>query len=203
MLVYYDFILQKSAHSCYRHLTEVEEELARTKALLKQLRPQQRNSSISNSQFSPVPGDNLEEENENPPQCPSQDINPPRSAVGSYIGSSHPPPSSFTQEQNVSSTRPRGMSQSPGMHFDNGMGQTTTPQNNHATPNTDTISRSNWSTMLSLESPPTSGNFEWDERGGKVGGQKFVDGMGSLTSDVNGSGYLGICSSFIQKAFQN
>lgn len=49
--------------------------------------------------------------------------------------------------------------------------------------------------MISLETPPTSGSFEWDERSGQPGGQKFVDGMGSLTSDVDGSGYLGIALS--------
>ncbi|UKZ55908.1 hypothetical protein TrVGV298_009732 [Trichoderma virens] len=48
--------------------------------------------------------------------------------------------------------------------------------------------------MNSLESPPISGSFEWDERNGQPGGQKFVDGMGSLTSDVDGSGYLGVAS---------
>lgn len=46
--------------------------------------------------------------------------------------------------------------------------------------------------MTSLERPPASGSFEWDERSGQPGGEKFVDGMGSLTSDTDGSGYLGI-----------
>lgn len=56
--------------------------------------------------------------------------------------------------------------------------------------------------MISLESPPVSGSFEWDERSGQPGGQKFVDGMGSLTSDIDGSGYLGIVSpSYIRLIF--
>jgi transcriptional regulatory protein GAL4 len=59
------------------------------------------------------------------------------------------------------------------------------------TPDTDTLSRPNWSNLLSLESPPTAGDFEWDERSGEPGRGRFVDGMGSLTSDANGSGYLG------------
>lgn len=63
------------------------------------------------------------------------------------------------------------------------------------TPCTDRLSRSNRDIMISLETPPTSGSFEWDERSGQPGGQKFVDGMGSLTSDVDGSGYLGIALS--------
>lgn len=69
------------------------------------------------------------------------------------------------------------------------------PSLNHHSPHslcTDRVSRSNRNIMTSLERPPVSGSFEWDERSGQPGGQKFVDGMGSLTSDINGSGYLGI-----------
>jgi transcriptional regulatory protein GAL4 len=39
---------------------------------------------------------------------------------------------------------------------------------------------------------PTA-NFEWDERSGRPNGGKFVDGMGSLTSESNEGGYLGLC----------
>lgn len=35
---------------------------------------------------------------------------------------------------------------------------------------------------LPLETPPSSGSFEWDERTGKASGDRFVDGMASLTS---------------------
>ncbi|KAK2765123.1 lactose regulatory protein lac9 and GAL4-like protein [Arachnomyces sp. PD_36] len=44
---------------------------------------------------------------------------------------------------------------------------------------------------FSLETPPTSGDFEWDERNGVASGEKFVDGMGSLGGE---SGYLGVAS---------
>lgn len=44
---------------------------------------------------------------------------------------------------------------------------------------------------LSLETPPSSGSFEWDERTGKASGDRFVDGMASLTSRSNEGGYLG------------
>lgn len=47
---------------------------------------------------------------------------------------------------------------------------------------------------LSLEAPPSSGSFEWDERTGKASGDRFVDGMASLTSRSNEGGYLGILS---------
>ncbi|KAL4904290.1 hypothetical protein BDW74DRAFT_178870 [Aspergillus multicolor] len=52
-------------------------------------------------------------------------------------------------------------------------------------------SRSMGTTALSLETPPSSTNFEWDER---AGGDKFVDGMASLTSRSNEGGYLGSAS---------
>ena len=45
---------------------------------------------------------------------------------------------------------------------------------------------------LPLETPPSSGSFEWDERTGKASGDRFVDGMASLTSRSNEGGYLGI-----------
>jgi hypothetical protein len=77
-----------------------------------------------------------------------------------------------------------------------------TSPNNQNTPCTDILSRSHQSIMVSLESPPTSGNFEWDERSDQPGGQRFVDGMGSLTSDIGGSGYLGIASLLTYVLFQ-
>ncbi|KAL3474429.1 fungal-specific transcription factor domain-containing protein [Aspergillus californicus] len=43
---------------------------------------------------------------------------------------------------------------------------------------------------FSLETPPSSSNFEWDERAGTVSGDGFVDGMASLTSRSNEGGYL-------------
>ncbi|KAL3482895.1 fungal-specific transcription factor domain-containing protein [Aspergillus germanicus] len=50
------------------------------------------------------------------------------------------------------------------------------------------------SPAFSLETPPSSRNFEWDERAGATGGDKFVDGMASLTSRSNEGGYLGSAS---------
>lgn len=86
--------------------------------------------------------------------------------------------------------------QPPETEFCAANAQTASPdhQNLH-TPCSNRVSRSNRDIMISLETPPTSGSFEWDERNGQPGGQKFVDGMGSLTSDVDGSGYLGIALS--------
>lgn len=52
---------------------------------------------------------------------------------------------------------------------------------------------------LSLETPPSSGSFEWDERTGKANGDKFVDGMASLTSRSNEGGYLGIIAKYIKE----
>ncbi|KAL1885445.1 hypothetical protein Plec18167_000939 [Paecilomyces lecythidis] len=45
-----------------------------------------------------------------------------------------------------------------------------------------------------LETSPSSGNWEWDERTGSANGDKFVDGMASLTSNANEGGYLGVAS---------
>jgi hypothetical protein len=56
--------------------------------------------------------------------------------------------------------------------------------------------------MTSLERPPASGDFEWDERNDQPGGQKFVDGMASLTSDTDGSGYLGMVLFSYTRLFQ-
>ncbi|KAL4993348.1 fungal-specific transcription factor domain-containing protein [Aspergillus recurvatus] len=46
---------------------------------------------------------------------------------------------------------------------------------------------SNKTTAFSLETPPSSSNFEWDE---SAGGDRFVDGMASLTSRPDEGGYL-------------
>lgn len=53
------------------------------------------------------------------------------------------------------------------------------------------IKRSIGQSNVPLESSPLSGNWEWDERAGRANSNRFVDGMASLTSDPNGSGYLG------------
>jgi hypothetical protein len=45
---------------------------------------------------------------------------------------------------------------------------------------------------LSLETPTSPSNFEWDERNGHPSGEKFVDGMASLTSASHEGGYLGL-----------
>ncbi|KAJ5292303.1 uncharacterized protein N7443_008256 [Penicillium atrosanguineum] len=47
---------------------------------------------------------------------------------------------------------------------------------------------------LSLETPTSPSNFEWDERNGSPSGDKFVDGMASLPSASHKDGYLGVAS---------
>lgn len=49
---------------------------------------------------------------------------------------------------------------------------------------------------LSLENSHSSSNFEWDERNETPNGEKFVDGMASLTSASHEGGYLGWCGNF-------
>ncbi|XHG01701.1 hypothetical protein AWENTII_005070 [Aspergillus wentii] len=82
--------------------------------------------------------------------------------------------------QDVQSTLPRA---SPRPSYD-------TPQNRQSEPDMQSINASG----LSMETPPASGGFEWDERTGKASGDKFVDGMASLTSRSNEGGYLGVAS---------
>ncbi|EAU37638.1 conserved hypothetical protein [Aspergillus terreus NIH2624] len=62
------------------------------------------------------------------------------------------------------------------------------------TDRTSSIPRSVRTPALSLETPPSSSNFEWDERTGAGNGDRFVDGMASLTSKSNEGGYLGSAS---------
>ncbi|KAJ5096398.1 hypothetical protein NUU61_005754 [Penicillium alfredii] len=54
--------------------------------------------------------------------------------------------------------------------------------------------RSQALSCLSLETHSSPSNFEWDERNEISNGEKFVDGMASLTSGSHEGGYLGVAS---------
>jgi transcriptional regulatory protein GAL4 len=165
-----------------RHLTQVEDELAKAKALLKELRPQ-RQQMRSNDTLS-----SLSEHGGREETTPSSSVGPNVVNYGQSTSASHHV--SFQEQQQ--DTTPANLRDINAVQSRASGSPRTTNFNQHSTPNTDALSRSNWSNML--ESPPTSGDFEWDERSGKPGGPHFVDGMGSLTSDTNGSGYLGVAS---------
>ena len=45
-----------------------------------------------------------------------------------------------------------------------------------------------------METPPATGDFEWDERAHKSRKAQFIDGMASLTGRPSGGGYMGVAS---------
>ena len=165
-------------------MTQVEKELASTKALLERLRQQQGDGGSNEPSLSPL---GVGRETATPSAYPPRSLDYGRSPGYSKTASIAPQQALFTHEDIVS---PSSENMRPSnVEHRIGMAQMTSSRLD--TPSTDKISRSHRSIMISLESPPTAENFEWDERNGKLGGRKFVDGMGSLTSNTNGSGYLG------------
>lgn len=185
-------------------MTEVEEELARTKALLRQLQSRQGvvregDSDLQDTRppdgdmhkqdpgtsFSPadVPsrrasaaddGDDAVDENDRPSleRNPAQNYETPLQS-NARTSSSGPTDSSPNRPIYSSSSRRTLYRRAQGRQCES---------------ETHSVS----TTGLSLEAPPSSGSFEWDERTGKASGDRFVDGMASLTSRSNEGGYLGI-----------
>lgn len=131
-----------------RYLTEVESELARTKALLLQFMPQE--SDINDGDFNEPLPEGIEEGREELPQQTSNRVNEVRRTLQASL-----------RQESV-----QKLTGETGYHCS--------------------------TSVLSLETPPSSNSFEWDERTGKPNGDRFVDGMASLTSDANEGGYLGI-----------
>ncbi|GLA38515.1 lactose regulatory protein lac9 and GAL4-like protein [Aspergillus niger] len=158
-----------------RYLNEVESELVRTKALLQQFMNNSKDGS--NVNFG----------------APAEDIGQV-SCVVDAAGSqllSHP-------ESSDRRTRPLGPPASPEVRSGH-------PTSQRATQETRTdqqlqyrssVSETGPQTLscLSLEPPSSPTNFEWDERNGNSNGERFVDGMASLTSASHEGGYLGVAS---------
>lgn len=168
-------------------MTQVEKELASTKALLERLRQQQGDGGSHEPSF---PSLGVGRETATPSAYPPRSLDYGRSPGYSKTASIVPQQALFTPENIVS---PSSENMRPS-NVEHRIGMTQMISSRLDTPSTDKISRSHRSIMISLESLPTAENFEWDERNGKFGGRKFVDGMGSLTSNTNGSGYLGVAS---------
>lgn len=159
-----------------RYLNEVESELVRTKALLQQFMNNSKDGS--NVNFG----------------APAEDIGQV-SCVVDAAGSqllSHP-------ESSDRRTRPLGPPASPEVRSGH-------PTSQRATQETRTdqqlqyrssVSETGPQTLscLSLEPPSSPTNFEWDERNGNSNGERFVDGMASLTSASHEGGYLGLYDS--------
>lgn len=159
----------------HRHLTQVEEELSRANALLKEFQTQQRHKEINESSTSLSKVNTVDRETVTPATPPSQST---EYRANDETEAAITQQSLFLQETFV---LPRSRDEEP-------------PETGYSTVR---ASPSNRDIMTSLERPPVSGNFEWDERSGQPGGRKFVDGMGSLTSDIDGSGYLGIATPLV------
>ncbi|KKO97881.1 fungal specific transcription factor domain-containing protein, partial [Trichoderma harzianum] len=184
------FLVVRHVRNTVGHLTQVEEELSRAKALLRELQSRQSRENTNGSSMSLPEVNILDKEPATPSPPPSQSKEYQRhNEADVAIPQQNPSLQEYFGSSRSRDTQPLEM------EYCTVIAHTSSP-NHHSlhTPCTDRLSRSNRDIMISLETPPTSGSFEWDERSGQPGGQKFVDGMGSLTSDVDGSGYLGVAS---------
>jgi transcriptional regulatory protein GAL4 len=152
-----------------QHLTEVEAELARTKAMLEGTIPRQENGSGQDDTPMPLPADAILRDFE-PSASGSQPVFSP--VQQQFQSQQHRSRSSLAQNEDPAFTTVRPATAN---------GPMVSPQS----------TRRKSSNMFSLESPPTSGDFEWDERSGRPNGDRFVDGMATLTGDSNDGGYLG------------
>ncbi|KAJ5707383.1 hypothetical protein N7488_007184 [Penicillium malachiteum] len=170
-----------------RYLTEVENELARTKALLLRFMPEAETSQ--NVNFSePITEQVFAQDGESfqntellhqSPELNTR-IQSPASLPGLDI---QPKPHTASQTSELGIVSHQLHSASVGRHGEFAdQSPVYSDQQTHGP------------SGLSLETPPSSNNFEWDGRTGKPSGDKFVDGMASLTSDANEGGYLGVAS---------
>lgn len=159
-----------------RYMTELENELARAKRLLRQF----------------IPGENIDGTQHVDLSLPIEDASHASHAVVQPLqNSGHSGPAESVQRSS-SGLRPQDHTPSrvnndslthlPIQQLPSRYEQQRTPSDRRSLP----------PSALSLETPPSSNNnFEWDERSGNVAGDKFVDGMASLTSNSNEGGYLG------------
>jgi hypothetical protein len=187
-----------------RHLTEVEEELARAKAILREVLPPQEFESLvesphtqfisgSNEARSSVSrsgvGSDYPNVHPNESQTPRIPSIPPIQGSSTSIQyllspsaipdrlNDYASPDKVIQTLPASSRTPVAVAHGPVPH---------TPGGGYSTRST------NKGPTFPLESPPATGDFEWDERTGKPEGDHFVDGMASLPSELDEGGYLGV-----------
>ncbi|KAI9734015.1 MAG: hypothetical protein M1834_002672 [Cirrosporium novae-zelandiae] len=174
-----------------RHLTEVEEELARAKALLREVLPQSRHESQS-TPWVPQRAGSVGSE-PLPMSFGNRTFGPLQNTADNNLESILPPslpsfatsiqPGSYPPASNYQFT---GQAQPELQPFPPTRGAESPSSVNSS-------SRDTKATSFSLESPPVSGGFDWDERTKDEGDDKFIDGMASL-SESNEGGYLGIAS---------
>lgn len=167
-----------------RYLTEVESELARTKALLLRFMPdsehdrdfdfsEQVPEATDRQERGHLPGTSLS--NQTPDPIRQEDAIP-------LTASLDPRPQPRTPNQTSELRNVTGSTQSASIPQGLAEQSPISDRRSHGQPG------------LSLETPRSCHSFEWDERTGKPSGDKFIDGMASLTSHANEGGYLGVAS---------
>lgn len=175
-----------------KHLTEVEEELSRTKELLRRYQslstgspPEPTTSAAPRKRQRLTTSSRSGREREHGPNLNSPDIarnvfhqdNASNSAEGmtntTFIGST------TVRMPTTSSTGPYQQRTTVSSHVHN-MTTSVTAGNTAASP------------AFSLETPPTTGDFDWDERV-RNSNHRFIDGMASLT-EGSSRGYMGVAS---------
>ena len=189
-----------------QYLSEVEEELAQTKALLQQVLSE---GAQQDRQHKPPQVHSSEQSHDAP------------ATMDGLRGGDAGPVSPSVQGRRTASVHGNGAS--TGGHTPIGNNSNTQmscldgPGDDGHSPNRPAVSTRRTShrrqresglhsitaSDLSLETPPSSGSFEWDERTGKANGDRFVDGMASLTSRSNEGGYLGMDSRHARRPFTN
>ncbi|KAK6823328.1 hypothetical protein RU639_005964 [Aspergillus parasiticus] len=172
-----------------QYLTEVEEELTRTKALLSELLPGTSRDIANGERFI----------------YPEQDRTGDRgltSEIPNREGSSGQPERAYVPHSNIGSETipaPEVPSQPSLGVFSassSNSGQLYDYSDRSQTGVSHRANRRSQDAVMSMETPPSAGNvnFEWDERTEDQGGDGFVDGMAILPSRSNDGGYLGIAS---------
>lgn len=209
-----------------KHLAEVEAELARTKALLRQVSSERttqgadlsipRGDDSESSKESQAPTDDIHQKDFNRPfspngvplvESPGARERQVSSTHDSTVAIDRPNDSpSFGQHLaraneagllsrfNMQSTRLGGLADfqsSPNRPVRPSLSRRSSYRRSQGCLHNEANVQSFPAPGLSLETPPSSGSFEWDERTGKASGDRFVDGMASLTSRSNEGGYLG------------
>ncbi|OQE09014.1 hypothetical protein PENFLA_c116G07964 [Penicillium flavigenum] len=176
-----------------QHLTQVEEELARTKALLSKHLPRSipDNHGVDQSGYqSPT----VTSDHQLPPVVPDGESSFQHDGVQTAhdnMGTTNGPPSIISNQtlSNASTGSPSRAGQ-PFPSYDSRPSSASHRPNPWAQ---ETIHRQE-TAVASLETPPSITGFEWDERIEDQGEDDFVDGMAILPSRVNGGGYLGTAS---------
>lgn len=156
------------------YLTEVENELVRTKALLQQFTASSDGcqnvdfgATVEHSVQASPPADVTEPQLQDNLEPGTRQMRDGESSTSSEDRNSHSTRQAHSQEFSTHH-RPYHRASVPGR-------------------------QSQAVSCLSLENSHSSSNFEWDERNETPNGEKFVDGMASLTSASHEGGYLGLC----------